>query len=87
MEHCILSRRVEQAFLPAGSGDIPVARFTGQESPVNPQTGMSALLDKGERQTSPFFSSSNRVRYTPKLLMQAHLRHKFKASGTFGGNK
>src|SRR6185437_7775048 len=35
---------VAQAFQPAGSGDFPVARrSTGLESPVNPQTGMSAL--------------------------------------------
>jgi error-prone DNA polymerase len=35
---------VAQAFQPAGSGDFPVARRnTGLESPVNPQTGMSAL--------------------------------------------
>ena len=43
-------RVVAQAFQPAGSGDFPVAssgccRFfnTGLESPVNPQTRMSAL--------------------------------------------
>ncbi len=36
---------VGQAFQPAGSGDLLVARSrnTGQESPVNRQTGMSAL--------------------------------------------
>jgi len=35
---------VGQAFQPAGSGDFPVARRnTGLESPVNPQTGKSAL--------------------------------------------
>jgi error-prone DNA polymerase len=35
---------VAQAFQPAGSGDFPVARRnTGLESPVNPQTGKSAL--------------------------------------------
>jgi hypothetical protein len=38
---------VAQAFQPAGSGDFPVASSnpanTGLESPVNPQTGMSAL--------------------------------------------
>jgi ATP-dependent helicase HrpB len=36
-------KSVAQAFQPAGSGDFPVARTTGLESPVNPQTGMSAL--------------------------------------------
>jgi hypothetical protein len=40
-------RLVAQAFQPASSGDFPVAsskiRRTGLESPVNPQTGMSAL--------------------------------------------
>jgi tRNA modification GTPase len=40
----ILPEGVAQAFQPAGSGDFPVAsRNTGLESPVNPQTGMSAL--------------------------------------------
>jgi hypothetical protein len=36
---------VAQAFQPAGAGDFPVASHgnTGLESPVNPQTGMSAL--------------------------------------------
>jgi hypothetical protein len=47
---------VGQAFQPAGSGDFPVARFTGLESPVNPQTGMSALrrLWLGTLQVIPF---------------------------------
>jgi tRNA modification GTPase len=39
-----LPENVAQAFQPAGSGDFPVAgRDTGLESPVNPQTRMSAL--------------------------------------------
>src|SRR5208283_5404245 len=40
-----MNREVAQAFQPAGSGDFPVPsiRNTGQECPVNPQTGMSAL--------------------------------------------
>jgi len=43
-----LNRDVAQSFQPAGSGDFLVAssshsRNTGQECPVNPQTGMSAL--------------------------------------------
>jgi hypothetical protein len=44
-EQRVSLRHVAQAFQPAGSGDIPVASFSnmGLESPVNPQTGMSAL--------------------------------------------
>jgi hypothetical protein len=40
-----MNRDVTQAFQPAGSGDFPVPSLgnTGQECPVNPQTGMSAL--------------------------------------------
>src|SRR5262245_51638960 len=50
-----------QAFQPAGSGDFSVpsckSRNTGLESPVNPQTGMSALHLKAELQTKrPCFS-------------------------------
>ena len=38
-----VAEHVAQAFQPAGSGDFPVASpNTGLESPVNPQTGMSA---------------------------------------------
>jgi WD40 repeat protein/serine/threonine protein kinase len=40
----LAKRFVAQAFPPAGSSDVPVARSSaGQESPANPQTGMSAL--------------------------------------------
>jgi predicted DCC family thiol-disulfide oxidoreductase YuxK len=35
-------RRVGRAFQPAGTGGFPDAGLTGQECPVNPQTGMSA---------------------------------------------
>ena len=45
---------VAQAFLPAGSGDFPVAssKKSGQECPENRQTGMSALHVR----TSPFLT-------------------------------
>ena len=45
MEQRVSSRLVAQAFLPVGSGDIPVVRSgnTGQECPVNPQAGKPAL--------------------------------------------
>ena len=45
---------VAQAFLPAGSGDFPVAssKKSGQECPENRQTGMSAL----HARTSPFLT-------------------------------
>ena len=44
-----LRGNVAQTFLSAGSGNIPVAssRNTGLESPVNPQTGKSALRKAG----------------------------------------
>src|SRR5438128_2365998 len=52
---------VAQTFLSAGSGDFPVAslppaRNTGQECPVNPQTGMSALPG-GSREVSTISKS------------------------------
>jgi activator of 2-hydroxyglutaryl-CoA dehydratase/predicted nucleotide-binding protein (sugar kinase/HSP70/actin superfamily) len=55
---------VAQTFLSAGSGDFPVAsseswnhnarRNTGLESPVNPQTGMSALRSRAGTQFNNF---------------------------------
>ncbi len=39
----ILHPTVRQAFQPAGFGDFPAAKTTGQECPANPQTWKSAL--------------------------------------------
>jgi hypothetical protein len=57
---------VGQAFQPAGSGDFPVARSdNGLESPLNRQTGKSALQQDAidSRPTLPIASNTSLVRY------------------------
>src|ERR1035437_637750 len=65
---------VAQAFLPAGSGDFPVAssKKSGQECPENPQTGMAAppartpaLLT--HRAINAYHSETEMLRYIKRL--------------------
>jgi glycine dehydrogenase len=63
---------VAQAFLPAGSGDFPVAssKKSGQECPENRQTGMSALHVR----TSPFLTHKVFNSYHSETEMLRYLK-------------
>jgi glycine dehydrogenase len=63
---------VAQAFLPAGSGDFPVAssKKSGQECPENRQTGMSAL----HARTSPFLTHKVFNSYHSETEMLRYLK-------------
>jgi glycine dehydrogenase len=63
---------VAQAFLPAGSGDFPVAssKKSGQECPENRQTGMSALPVR----TSPFLTHKVFNSYHSETEMLRYLK-------------
>ena len=60
----LFSEHVAQAFEPAGSGGFPAASFreTGLESPVNPQTGMSALQACHAKLLRIFGASAPRIK-------------------------
>jgi len=63
---------VAQAFLPAGSGDFPVAssKKSGQECPENRQTGMSALHVR----TSPFLTHKVFNSYHSEIEMLRYIK-------------
>ena len=82
---------VAQAFQPAGSGDFPVVSFwsTGLESPVNRQTGMSALHTHGSWR-DPFrflecIGTMNRSVGTPLVWSPAFRRSGPAKAGTPNG--